>query len=154
MSLQPSKRATLFLCTHNAARSQMAEAFLRHHGGEGFEAFSAGTNPTELHPLTKVVMEEVGIDVTGQRAKGVESYLGKLSVAHLVIVCEQAEQECPKIWPGALQREFWPLEDPTSAAPDEQLSAFREVRDAIEERVLDWLKRQTQIKEKTTYGIN
>lgn len=63
MSLQSSKRATLFLCTPNAARSQMAEAFLRHHGGEEVEALSAGTKPTELHELTWQVMQEVGIDV-------------------------------------------------------------------------------------------
>lgn len=154
MSLQSSKRATLFLCTHNAARSQIAEALLRHHGGDDFEVYSAGTSPTELHPLTKMVMREVGIDVATQRAKGVDAYLGKLSVAYLIIVCEQTETQCPKIWPGALQREFWPFADPLSAPAEQQLQSFREVRDAIEERIIEWLKQKTLLTKESAYGID
>ena len=81
-----SKQRILFLCTGNSARSQMAEAFLRKYGGEHFEAHSAGLEPKGLNPLTVKVMSEVGVDVSNQESKGVDTYLGKKHFQYLITV--------------------------------------------------------------------
>ena len=93
----------LFLCTGNSARSQMAEAFLRKYGNERFEAHSAGLEPRELNPLTIEVMKEVGIDISGQKSKGVDVYLGKVLFQYLITVCDDAEKNCPTTWPGLIK---------------------------------------------------
>lgn len=130
----------LVLCAQNSARSQMAEAFLRKHGGDRFTVYSAGLHATRIHPLTYRVMAEVGLPLEGHQAKPVDSFLGRLTVHHLIIVCEQIERECPKLFPGALRRHFWPFPDPVAIEePAKQLAAFRTVRDDIEQRVLEWL---------------
>jgi len=136
------ERIILVLCAHNSARSQMAEAFLRKYGGDRFVVYSAGLYPTEIHPFTHRVMTEVGLPLDGHHAKSVGDFLGKLTVHHVIIVCERTERECPKLFPGALRRYFWPFPDPASAEgkPERQLVAFREVRDDIERRVLEWLR--------------
>jgi len=85
----------LFLCTGNSARSQMAEAFLRKYGGAKFEAHSAGLDPKGINPFTLKVMEEIGLDVSGQRSKGVGEYLGKMLFQHLITVCDDADRNCP-----------------------------------------------------------
>jgi arsenate reductase len=137
-----TKQRVLFLCTHNAARSQMAEAFLRKHGGERFEAMSAGLEPTTVHPLTVRAMNEVGLDISGQQAKGLDAYLGKATVQIAIIVCEQAQKNCPRIYPFAMQRLYWPFEDPAACkgTEPEQLQKFRDVRDQIEAKIVEWLK--------------
>lgn len=139
--MKPEKNI-LVLCAHNSARSQMAEAFLRKHGGSRFTVNSAGLHPTEIHPLTHHVMDEVGLSLEGQQAKPVRGFLGKLAVHHLIIVCERTERECPKLFLGALRRHFWPFPDPAAieGERERQLRAFREVRDRIEHRVLEWLR--------------
>lgn len=134
------KAKVLFLCTGNSARSQMAEAFLRKYGGDRFEAFSAGLRPTGIHPYTKQVMEEIGIDMSGQYSKGLDQFLGKEHFGYLITVCDRAEQECP-IFPGVSVRLHWPFEDPVAfkGSEEEKLNKFREVRDQIEARVRLWL---------------
>lgn len=134
----------LFLCTGNSARSQMAEAFLRKFGGEKYEAHSAGLEPKELHPLTIQVMNEVGIDVSGQRSKGVGEYLGKLLFQHLITVCDDADKNCPTSWPGISNRMHWSFEDPAAfdGSDEEKLAKFRQIRDRIEERIEGWLTEQ------------
>ncbi len=138
------KRNVLFLCTHNSSRSQMAEAFLRKYGGDRFNAYSAGLDPTEIHPMTRQVMREVGLDLKGQYAKGVQTYLGKLWVSHLIVVCETANRRCPHAWPGLeiQERLFWPFDDPVEAegSEKERLGKYRQVRDQIEQRIKSWLK--------------
>ena len=131
------KPRILFLCTHNAARSQMAEALLRHHGGDRFEAYSAGLEPTELHPLTRRVLEEADIDPTELRAKGMNEFMGKTRVRYAIVVCERANEQCPRVYPFATQTLFWPFEDPGEAkgSTEEQLAVFRRVRDQIAARV-------------------
>jgi arsenate reductase len=135
------KKSVLFLCTGNSARSQMAEALLRHHGGDRFAAYSAGLDPKGVHPLTIRVMEERGIDISGQHSKDVGLFLGKLTAHHVIIVCERAERNCPVLWPGALELLSWPFEDPAALEGDEEakLKKFRTVRDQIEERIRSWL---------------
>lgn len=137
------KQKVLFLCTQNSARSQMAEGLLRHHAGDRFEAMSAGCSASgEIHPLAVRAMEEVGIDVSGQRPKGLKTYMGKAGFNWSMIVCEEAEEDCPKTFPGVGTQLAWPFPDPRGAdVPEEEmLDRFREVRDGIERRVLDWLE--------------
>jgi arsenate reductase len=131
----------LFLCTGNSARSQMAEAFLRQLGGESFEAFSAGMEPKSLNPLTIQVMEEVGIDVSGQRSKGIDEFLGKEHFHYLITVCHDAEQNCPRVWPGVNIRLHWSFEDPAAfdGTEQEKKEKFRQVRDQIQAKVSAWL---------------
>ena len=136
----------LFLCTGNSARSQMAEAFLRKYGEGQFEAFSAGLEPKELNPLTVRVMEEIGFDMSGHYSKGVGDYLGKVHFQYLITVCDDADQNCPTIWPGVNQRLHWSFEDPAAFEGDEQekLVKFRQVRDQIQEKILAWVKEITE----------
>ncbi len=142
------KQNVLFICGGNSCRSQMAEAFLRKHGGHRFDVFSCGLEATEIHPRTAEVMAEAGIDIVadGQKAEHVSAYLGKLAVAHLIIVCDAAARRCPAIWPGALNRLMWPFEDPPACqgTEEERLEKFREVRDRIEARILAWLEELEQ----------
>ena len=140
-----NKQSILFLCAHNAARSQMAEELLRKHAGDRFEVVSAGLEPTAVHPLTVRVLNEVGVDVSGHRAKGLDGLMGKKSFQLAIIVCERTQKNCPHIYPFALQRLDWPFEDPAEArgTEEEQLQKFRDVRDQIEARILEWLKDPT-----------
>lgn len=134
----------LFLCTGNSARSQMAEAFLRKYGDEKYEAHSAGLEPKGLHPLTIRVMEEVGIDVSGQQSKGVGEYLGKVLFQYLITVCDDADKNCPTTWPGVSHRMHWSFEDPAAfgGTDEEKIVKFRQVRDQIEKRIKGWLAEQ------------
>ncbi len=140
----PNQRV-LFLCTGNSARSQMAEAFLRHYAGETFEVHSAGLEPKGINPLTVIVMEEIGISMADHTSKGVGTYLGKMLFQYLITVCDKAEQNCPTLWPGVSQRLHWSFEDPAAfdGSDEEKLEKFRQVRDQIEQQVRDWLGQQT-----------
>ncbi len=130
----------LFVCTHNSARSQMAEAFLRRYGADFFEAHSAGLHPGEIHPYTYQVMREVGIDLAaeGHRSKGLieEYFIRQVHVGYLITVCQRAEAECPT-YPGVSVRQYWEIEDPVAfqGSEEEKLARFRAVRDEIEARV-------------------
>ena len=136
------KPRVLFVCVHNAARSQMAEALLRKYAGDRFEVASAGFEPTEVHPLTRAVLAEVGIDASGLHAKGSREYLAKVAVRHAIIVCAQAEAECPKIYPFAGETLYWAFDDPAAleGSAELQLAKFRRVRDEIDARIQAWLR--------------
>ena len=138
------KAKVLFLCTGNSARSQMAEAFLRKYGGDEFEAYSAGLEPEGINPCTERVMEEVGISLSGQRSKHIEESMGKVHFGYLIIVCDEAERNCPTTFPGVGRRLHWSFEDPAAfvGSEDEILAKFREVRDQIEQRIKAWLAEQ------------
>lgn len=138
------KTRVLFLCTGNSARSQMAEVFLRYYAGDRFEAHSAGLEPKPINPLTLVVMEEIGFDLSEQRSKGVEVYLGKTHFEYLITVCDDADKNCPTVWPGVNQRLHWSFEDPAQfvGTEEQKLAKFRQIRDAIRERVKAWLTQQ------------
>jgi arsenate reductase len=138
-----SKPNVLFLCTGNSCRSQMAEGFLRQLGGDRFTSLSAGTEPAErIHPLAIQVMAEKGIDIRQQEPKNVGEYLGRLPVRHLVIVCSGANEKCPRIFPGMMNRMFWPFDDPATFKGSEPatLEKFRAVRDEIETHIRAWLE--------------
>jgi len=134
------KERVLFLCTGNSARSQMAEALLRKMAGDRFEVHSAGLDPSVIHPMTIQVLQEIGIDASGQYAKPLTNYLGKVHFSYLITVCSRAEERCP-IFPGIGQRLHWPFEDPAAFEGSEQdkLEFFRQVRDQIEIRIRQWL---------------
>ena len=133
------KTRVLFVCTENSARSQMAEGFLRHHGGDDFEAFSGGAEPTRLNPLAVEVMKEVGIDISGQHAKDVIEFLGQ-NFQYLIRVCDKVREKCA-VPPGAVWYLDWSLEDPAAAAGStaERIEVFRRVRDEIETRVREFI---------------
>ncbi|MGC8781038.1 MAG: arsenate reductase ArsC [Anaerolineae bacterium] len=131
----------LFLCTANSARSQMAEALLRKHAGDRFEVYSAGLEPKEINPYTRRALAEIGLDMAGQWAKGLDAYLGKMHFAYLITVCSKAEERCP-VFPGMGERLHWPFDDPAAieGSDEDKMAAFRRVRDQIEARILAWLK--------------
>ena len=124
-------KRVLFLCSHNAARSQMAEAFLRTYAGDRFAVESAGTKATTIHPLAVRAMREVGIDISDQRSKSVDEVGEGWDV--VVTVCDA---NCP-IPPRSGLKLRWSFPDPALAGgdDDQRLAAFRKVRDGIEKRV-------------------
>lgn len=132
-------RRVLFLCTHNSARSQMAEGLLRALAGDRFEAFSAGVVATEVRPLAIAAMAEIGIDIRGQRSRRLDEYLGR-SFDLAITVCDEAREACP-FFPGAARQLHWSFEDPSAATGTraEQLAVFRRVRDEIETRIREEL---------------
>lgn len=135
----------LILCTGNSCRSQMAAGLLRELVGDRFDVYSAGTNPAErVHLLAIQVMAERGIDISDQEPTDVEEYLGRLGVRHLIVVCQGANESCPRIFPNVLNRHFWPFDDPAKyvGAPEEILDKFRSVRDQIEARLREGLADQ------------
>jgi arsenate reductase len=138
-----NKQKVLFLCSGNSCRSQMAEALLRKHAGERFQVYSAGMEPKEIHPMTRQVLAEIGLDMKGQCPKGLEEYLGKIMVSYLIVVCAKAGETCPTAWPGSplMQMIFWPFDDPTvfEGTDIQKLEKFRQVRDQIEERIKTWI---------------
>jgi arsenate reductase (thioredoxin) len=125
----------LFLCTHNSARSQMAEGLLRHFAGDRFEAMSAGTEATHLRPLAVRAMDELGIDISWQESETLERYLGQ-PYDYVITVCDEANEACP-FFPGAKQRLHWSLPDPAAAegTQEERLEIFRLVRDRIKDHI-------------------
>lgn len=136
----PEKLRVLFLCTHNSARSQMAEGLLRAMGGDRFEVFSAGTEATQVRPLAIRAMAELEIDISGQRSKVLTEYLNQ-QFDYVITVCDQAQESCP-VFPHAKHRPHWSFPDPSKATGSEaeQLAIYRQVRDAIAVHLEDWLK--------------
>jgi arsenate reductase len=130
-----ARTRVLFICTHNSARSQMAEGLLRARGGGRFAAFSAGTEATEVRPLAIRAMAEIAIDIRGQESKTLLRYLDE-PFDLVVTVCDDARESCP-VFPGARRTAHWSFEDPSRATgtDEERLAVFRRVRDEIAVRV-------------------
>lgn len=139
-----NKARVLFLCTANSARSQMAEALLRHHAGDRFEPHSAGLEPKEINPYTRQVLEELGLDISGQSSKGVRVYLGRMIFTYLVTVCADAEEKCPTAFVGVSHRLHWAFDDPAAfeGTHEEKLQKFREIRDQIDKKIQAWVAEQ------------
>ncbi len=123
----------LFLCTHNSARSQMAEGLLRHLAGDRFEVHSAGTEATAVRPEAIAAMAEIGIDVSGQESKTLERYLDQ-RVDWLITVCDQAREACP-VLPGVRDQLHWSIPDPSAVVGAGRLPAFRDARDDLRDRI-------------------
>ncbi len=135
------KYRVLFVCIHNSARSQMAQAWVNHLCGDFAEAQSAGLEPGVLHPLAVEVMKEVGIDISHHKTRGVMDVVreGKL-FSYVVTVCdESAAERCP-VFPGVTTRLHWGFPDPAAAkgTREEKLIVFRAVRDSIKASVQEW----------------
>jgi arsenate reductase len=134
----------LFVCIHNSARSQMAEAYLNHLGTDLFEAESAGLEPGNLNPLAVTVMKEEGIDIAGNRTKDVFEFLRQGRRYDIVVtVCDEtAADRCP-VFPGPGKRVHWGFADPSAltGSEEERLAAARQIRDQIKHRVEAFVKR-------------
>lgn len=140
-----TKPNILVLCTGNSCRSQMAEGYLRHYADDRFSAHSAGSDPAgSIHPLAIQVMQEDGIDISGQRSKHLKEFLGRMPLRYLIIVCDSASRNCPSTWPGLQEKLAWPFDDPAAFQGSEQdrLTEFRRVRDQIKAHILSWLESQ------------
>ena len=134
-------KKVLFVCIHNSARSQMAEAFLNHLCPEFFEAQSAGLEPGTLNPFVVEAMQEAGIDISGHRTKSVDEMLRSGRIfSHVVTVCDGASAERCPIFPGAGQRLHWGFPDPSAltGTRDERMARVREIRDTIQQQVQQW----------------
>jgi arsenate reductase len=144
MNNSKKKVRILFLCTHNSARSQMAEGLLREMGASDFEVYSAGTEATLVRPLAIKSMAEIGIDVSQQRSKVLTEYLQQ-PFDYVITVCDQANESCP-IFPGASHRLHWSFPDPSKATGSEaqQLAVYREVRNALAAQIKVFLAEQLQ----------
>jgi arsenate reductase len=131
-----TKKRILFLCTGNAARSQMAEGLMRAHHGDAFDVFSAGSRPAGwVHPLAVKALADVGIDARGQYSKSAREFLNQ-PFDVVVTVCDSAAADCPN-WPGAKRIEHWPIEDP-SYGPDDPATRpdrFAATRDELSRRI-------------------
>ncbi|HTR43150.1 MAG TPA: arsenate reductase ArsC [Pseudomonadales bacterium] len=135
------KPKVLFVCIHNSARSQMAEAFLNQICGDTFEAHSAGLEPGNLNPMVVEAMREIGIDISGNQTKAVADMLksGK-TFRYVITVCDETSAERCPIFPGISKRLHWGFPDPSGfqGTPGEKLAKTREVRDTIKHKVEEW----------------
>lgn len=133
------RQRIIFVCTHNSARSQMAEGMLRAWAGDRFEVLSAGTEATRVRPEAIAVMQELGIDISGHTSKTLRPFIGQ-PFDWLVTVCDQANEACPTL-SGVERRAHWSIEDPSAVEGDEEtrLRAFREARDDLAGRVRAFL---------------
>lgn len=139
---EPGQRTrVLFLCTHNSARSQMAEAILRELAGDRVETASAGTEVTRVHPLAIAEMAGRGIDIAAQRSKHMDEFVGE-SFDYVVTVCDNAQESCP-IFPGAPERIHWSIPDPSAAegTEEERAAAFKRAADELTVRIRYLLNR-------------
>lgn len=138
-----NKKRVLFVCIHNSARSQMAEAFLNLHGGDRYAAESAGIEPGKLNPVVVEAMKEKGIDISQNRTKSVDEFLERKDIFDFVItVCDETSAaRCPT-FPGQGKRLHWGFRDPSAlqGSLDEKLPETRVIRDEIEGKIIDWLK--------------
>ncbi len=132
----------LFVCIHNSARSQMAEAFVNCSAEGRVFAQSAGLTPGKLNPVVVEVMKEEGIDISRNKTKSVEEFMGRREVFDYVItVCDETSAERCPAFPGKAQRLHWGFEDPSSLqlSQEEKLERTRLIRDEIKAKVTSWL---------------
>jgi arsenate reductase (thioredoxin) len=135
------KTRVLFVCIHNSARSQMAEAFLNQLGGDRFEAHSAGLEPGRLNPVVVTAMQEVGIDISGHPTRSVFDYVKSgLMFTYVITVCDEASAERCPIFVGVTERLHWSFPDPSALIGDAEakLAGTRLIRDAIRQHVAVW----------------
>ena len=125
------KKKFLFICTHNSARSQMAEGYMKAKYGDRYEVSSGGTEPGHVHPMAIAVMKEIGIDISGHRSKLIDEFFGK-GIETVVTVCDSAQKACP-FFPGATEEIHQGFPDPAAfTGSDKEIRVgFRRVRDEI-----------------------
>ena len=135
-------KRVLFICTKNSARSQMAEGLINHDLAGRVQAFSAGTEPTYVHPLAITAVGEVGIDISRHRSKSIDEFADE-KFDFVITLCDHAAESCPVFF-GGVQRIHMGLPNPAAVSgnPEEKMAAFRKVRDQIREEVADFLSKQ------------
>jgi len=137
------KLKVIFICVHNSARSQMAEAFLKKYGGEKFEVTSAGLEPGMLNPVVVDVMKEIGIDISNNKTKSVfDFYKNGNFFNYVITVCDESQSERCPIFPGVVKQIHWGFTDPSSfeGTFEEKKVKTRKVRDEIDTKIKQWLK--------------
>ena len=134
------KKKILFICTGNACRSQIAEGLLRNFAPDNYEVFSAGSFPSKVHPMSIVVMDEIGIDISNHTSDPISNYLNK-KIDTVITVCDNAKQACP-VFPANVEKIHWSIEDPFKgwSFDSKDLDNFRIVRGELIERIKDFLK--------------
>jgi arsenate reductase len=135
------KKKVLFICVHNSARSQMAEAFLNLACSDYFEAHSAGLEPGTLSPLAVQAMKEIGIDISGKKTQGVfDVFKTGQFFPYVITVCDETSADRCPIFPGVTKRLHWSFPDPSAltGSRDEQLEGTRKIRDQIRARIEMW----------------
>jgi arsenate reductase len=135
------KLKVLFVCIHNSARSQMAEAWLNKLYGERFDGYSAGMEPGVLNPLAVQMMQEAGVDISGNKTKGVFDFVKSDQIfSYVITVCDDANAEQCPVFPGIAKRLHWSFPDPAplSGTEEEKLTAIRTIRDDIRKAVVGW----------------
>ena len=135
------KKKVLFVCIHNSARSQMAEAFLNQVCGDEFEAHSAGLEPGKLNPVVVEAMQEIGVDISGNKTKAVFDYIKAGTMfAYVITVCDETSAERCPIFPGVTKRLHWGFPDPSAfqGTHEEKLKRTREIRDTIKAKIEAW----------------
>ena len=137
------KKQVIIVCTGNSCRSQIAEALWRHEAGDRFEVLSAGTHPCAVHPLARQVIEELGIDMSGQFSKSIYA-MAERPFDLVITVCDSAKEMCP-VFPRAARQLHWPFEDPVSSqgTVEERLPLFRHARDLIREKIQTFLAEES-----------
>jgi arsenate reductase (thioredoxin) len=133
------KERVLILCTHNSARSQMAEGFLRHMAGDRFEVASAGTEKAEVRPEAVEAMRTWGIDISSHESKTLDRFLNE-PWDYVITVCDAANESCP-VFPGARHRLHWSFPDPSAVTGPGRQAAFDDTAGAIRERLQEWTAR-------------
>ena len=138
------KNNVIFICIHNSARSQMAEAYLKHFAGERFNVWSAGLEPGSLNPVVVEVMAEEGIDISSNTCNSVNEFTdGRIAFDYVVTVCDETAAEACPYFPGQGTRLHWGLPDPSSltGSKEDKLKTTREIRDSIKAKVKDFISR-------------
>ena len=141
------KKKVLFVCIHNSARSQMAEAFLNQICGEKFEAHSAGLEPGQLNPIVVEAMREIGIDISGNKTKAVfDMFKSGKMFAYVITVCDETSAERCPIFPGVTTRLHWSFPDPSAVqgTHEQKLARTCEIRDMIKAKIEAWCKEVCQ----------
>lgn len=138
-----NKPKVLFVCIHNSARSQIAEALLKDLAPERFDVESAGLEPGTLNPLAIAVMRELGIDISGNKTKKVFDFIKNGSLfSYVITVCDEASAESCPVFPGITKRLHWSFEDPSTftGTEEEKLALMRDVRDRMKRKIEEWLR--------------
>lgn len=144
-------KKVLFVCVHNAARSQMAEAWMNHLCGDAFHAQSAGITPgASVNPLAVKVMQEAGIDISGRKPRSVfDVYKSGEVISYIITVCDQASAEQCPVFLGLIRQLHWSFPDPSSLSgtDEEKLHAIRAIRDSLRDRITSWCREMSAAEE-------
>ena len=134
-----AKKKIIFICTGNAGRWQIGHGLMESMAGDKFEVFSAGSHPSQVHPMSIKIMEEIGIDISYNTSDLVDDYL-KTGIEVVITVCDHANEICP-IFPGNIEKIHWSINDPFKGwgYNKNQMQSFRKTRDEIKERIINFL---------------